>query len=441
MKLPAFLRPKAKVPSGVAQGVSCPLGSLPELPAFAWRGEGPRAQSRMGDVLAAALDPEIPDAQVFEALRGFLQSPSPADFQHLSDGAARVLVFAGVSAARTVPSNLTAQVAGEVQRHALWIRSDLASEGPRRVLQSGALVLAGLGWPSLPGASKWWSAGLADLGKCFPAGLHPDGGPRLGSPALLLRQVQMLWAVAQVCDAASVALPAGLIPSLSAASTFVRDLGAGGAMPSLGEDPYEALLGDDTEWPLAQALARGWLPSAPTPGESKDWVMRPLRETGLILLHAKLGGAPSRVVMDLHTGQVIWHAKGQTVLAEQGLRCMDRPANWKPELKVARVDGRVAAVLWTCTGRKGEWTRDLRCEGSRLMITDRVEGDPLQVRWRFGPQLELSKRDKPGQWLLESEPKVRITLDTDQATWVTQSGPELHGVLGAGGRHRSRFEI
>ncbi|MFT5586683.1 MAG: hypothetical protein ACI9VR_004282 [Cognaticolwellia sp.] len=441
MKLPAFLRPKAKVPSGAAQAVISRIGALPILPSFTWQGEGPRAQSRLGEVLANALDLECPDAEVFEPLRGFLASPHASDFEHLSDAAARILVFAGVSAARELPRELAAQLGGEVQRHAAWIQDQRASQGPRRVLQSGALVLAGLGWPDLPGASRWWSAGLADLGHSFPNGLHPDGGPREGSATLLLRQVQLLWVVAQVCEKASVALPAGLISSLSAASIFVRDLGTGGAMPSLGADPYEPLLGQDTEWPLAQALSRGWTPGVEAPGESKDWVMRPLRESGLVLLHAKVAGSPSRVVMDLHTGQVIWHVGGQAVLVEQGLLCMDRPENWKPELKVARVDGRVAAVLWTSTGRKGEWTRDLRAEGSRLMITDRVEGESLQVRWRFGEHLELSRREKPGQWLLEGGPKVRVTLDTDQATWVTQGGPELHGVLGPGVRHRSRFEV
>ena len=441
MKFPAFLRPKAKVPSGAAQAVPSPTGALPELPPFVWQGEGPRAPGRLGQVLSLALDPERSDAEALEPLRGFLASPQASDFEHLSDAAARMLVFAGVSAARELPRELAAQLAGEVQRHAAWIQTQRAAQGPRRVLQSSALVLAGLGWPELKGASRWWSGGLADLGRCFPAGLHPDGGPREGSAAMLLREVQLLWAVVQVCEKANVALPAGLIPSLCAASTFVRDLGAGGPMPSLGPDLYEPLLGSDTEWPLSQALSRGWTPSAPTPGEDKDWVMRPLRESGFVLLQAKLAGGVSRVVMDLHTGQVIWHVGGQAVLVEQGLRCMDRPESWKPELKVARVDGRVAAVLWTSTGRRGEWTRDLRAEGSRLMITDRVEGDPLQVRWRFGERLSLSKRDKPGQWLLEGGPKVRVTLDTDQATWVSQDGPELHGVLGAGVRHRSRFEV
>lgn len=441
MKLPAFLRPKVRAPSGAAQAVISKTGALPELPAFVWEGEGTRAQGRLGQVLSMALDPANSDAEVLQPLRSFLASPQASDFEHLSDAAARMLVFAGVSAARALPRELGAQLAGEVQRHAAWIQNQRAPQGPRRVLQSGALVLAGLGWPELPGASRWWSAGLADLGRSFPAGLHPDGGPREGGAALLLRQVHLLWAVVQVCEKASVALPAGLIPSLSAASTFVRDLGAGGPMPRLGPVLYEPLLGSDSEWPLTQALARGWTPSAPTPGEDKDWVMRPLRESGFVLLHAKLSGAVSRVVMDLHTGQVIWHVAGQPVLVEQGLACMDRPGSWKPELKVARVDGRVAAVLWTSTGRKGEWTRDLRAEGSRLMITDRIEGEPLQVRWRFGDHLALSKREKAGQWLLEGGPKVRVTLDTVQATWVSQDGPELHGVLGPGVRHRSRFEV
>ncbi|MED5372451.1 MAG: hypothetical protein VX899_15665 [Myxococcota bacterium] len=439
MRLPAFLRPRRKLPSGPAPAASSALGVLPELPAFDWEDRvDPRAGLRGGDALATALDSDETHDAVLSALEPLL-SPGPEAFEHPTDTAARLFCLIGVLGARDLSPATRARVSAEVQRSADWLITNLAPAGPRRVMQCAALVLAGLGLPGLQGAGRWWSYGLSQLGRDFPAVLHPDGGPRDGSAALLLRQLQFLWPVVQVCEGAGVVLPPELLPALGRASLVLRDIGAGGPLPPLGEDPYEPLLGADTAWPLAQALARSWEDPVGPPGQSKDWELRPLRETGWMVLHAKLRGKVSRAVVDLHSGQVTWDLDGQPVLEGEARGCMSRPADWRAEWKVARVDGRCVTVIFTETGRDGEWTRELRAEGGRLIVTDRIEGASLRARFLMGEGMVLEKGDKPGQWTASGPLKLRIALDTEQATWVGEDRL-LAGNLGAT-KHRSRFEL
>ncbi|MCB9742206.1 MAG: heparinase II/III family protein [Alphaproteobacteria bacterium] len=454
-----------------ASPADSPLGPRPSVvhQASSRLGVRPEAQQAWLPSLCRE-DPE----QACERLGRWLVADVPGrgpDWAHPSDAGARLLRWGLAATWAELDPDLRRRMAGSAVAHARCLSAQL-SVGPRDhrwVLAAAGLSVAGLLFPGLPEARAWWSEGLSALGRALPEQLLSDGSPALGGPAQLAAALEAGFVAAAFAEAAGVALPEGITPSLSRGAWFLRALRGG--LPEL------PAIGGPAPCPLPLALPG--TEGAELVAE-RGWRMLSFREGGWVSAHGKVRGGPSRLVV--HTrqvpapwghadaGQALWELDDGPVLADPGW-LEGRPDLARPaahglllaesptplSLQVARVDGRAATV--SLEGALGPLlgTRTLRLEGARLLVQDSVEGEgEVEVVSRFplGPGWSPAPAERGG-WEAERGGRLlSVRVDEGPLRWSWEaaelaSGASVlpaqvlvgRGRLRGGERLRVRFEI
>ncbi len=417
---------------------------------------------------------------------------------HSSDAAVRLIHWALGTGwlGEDLDPDLRRRIAGSAEAHGEWVYSglNLARPDHRLVMHAAGLVVAGLTWPELPKARKWWSLGLTVMGRTLPDLLHDDGSPRLGVPAEVTRMVQAVL-VARACARLNgVSFPADADAAVGRVGWMLRVLSEGmGRVPPIGACQGQPLL---AEWGTAPertvwnaVVGLGLVPGEATPEAAEDgtaawlsgevvnpgpaldgggeWAMWAFRDSGTIVLRNEVRKQPLRLVYWCGGGGVTRpdpqvHADGFQILldvgtvpvlvdpgAHQDLLELALPeahggclvdgrgvplrqgSGWAPFgafVVKARVDGRSATVVAGHDGfSPGRYIRDLRVEGTKMVVTERFEDLPdgdLEVRWPLGPGFEPEESRK-GYVAKHAGITLAIKLD-EGLRWTFERGLVVH---------------
>ncbi|MCB9795714.1 MAG: hypothetical protein H6741_23720 [Alphaproteobacteria bacterium] len=419
-----------------------------------------------------------PDAAC-ERLGGWLVRDVPGvgpDWAHPSDAGLRLLHWALLAAwlGEGVDPDLRRRMAGSACAHAACLSAELGA-GPRdhrRVLAAAGVTVAGLVFPDLPEARRWWSQGLSALGRALPEQLHADGSPRLGAPAHLALCVSAAGLALRFAEAAGVAPPEALRPALTRAALFLKaTTGPEGLAPIGGPAPSPLPVDLSALIEVSEDL---------TP--ERGWRMLSFRDGGWVVAHGRVRGGASLVLAHAgaapppwghpDAGQILWSLDDGAVLADpgwlEGREDLGRAgahggliaAGAAPSalsLSVARVDGRRATLAMQGPLGPLAWTRSARVEGARVLIQDDLIGEgqveavaryPLGLGWRPEPA-------ERGGWEARRGDRVlSVRADEGPLRWSwedaelvvdgrVQAGRALvgRGALSGGDRLRVRFEI
>ena len=297
---------------------------------------------------------------------------------HAGDAAARLVHWALGAGwlGDELDPDLRRRLAGSVLPHAEWLLASLSLRAAdlRLLDQAVGLVVAGLAWPDLPGARRWWSTGLTLIGRHLERQLHADGSPVSAPPAWLARTVSGVLIARAFCREHGVAFPTQADAALGRAAWYLRVLSEGtGSLPPVGAAATPDLLApwglgaERTAWnavvglglvpgeagpeadqdATAALLSGAPVPAgAPLPG-GKDWAMWAFRGSGCVVLRGQLQRQPSRLVLWCGGGgagapappapgagfQVLWDVGQTPVLVDPGAH----PEH--PELRLAGAHG------------------------------------------------------------------------------------------------------
>jgi len=434
------------------------------------------------------------------ALGEWLASDRPevgVPWLHASDAAVR-LVHWSLGAGwlgEELDADLWRRMAGSAQAHARHLEANLSlgSNGSdhRLVAQACGLVVAGLTWPSLDGARRWWSQGLTLLGRHLPGQLHSGGVPKDLSLSLLERTVTLALVARASCRANNVAFPADAESALARGAWLLR-LASGDmdALPPIGqavEPPLAAwgaptattpwnvmalsLEGEDgTPVAATDRSAIALAGEVATPGEvlarDKEWVMFALRDDGLVLLHGGVKKRPSRIVFQTGHGvglashedffQILWDVGGVEVLADPGsdvtaptdrafagarahgqllYRGQGLPARGAcvdATLTMARSDGRDASMVAEHGAFEGViHRRDVRVGGARITVSDHLDegaNGEVEIRWPLGPDWSIDAIEGSECEAVVDNLTLKIKL-APELSWTVESGEVIRAGL------------
>ena len=212
-----------------------------------------------------------------------------ATWEHSSDVAWRLMRFSLFLAylPEEVDPGLRRLLAGAVAQHAAWLEDALADTPSqhwrRRVLQSSALVVAGLRWSELPGASRWWSQGLSVLRRAYPELLDQDGAPATEISELLESTEAVLCALLH-CQPIGIGLPVEVEGALLRALLFLSaHEGDSGSLEACG---FSALWGASGGGRVARGRRMAEMDKdVGALSKPNSWVLSVFREGGWAFAH------------------------------------------------------------------------------------------------------------------------------------------------------------
>ncbi|MEC7241802.1 MAG: hypothetical protein VXW32_11240 [Myxococcota bacterium] len=374
-------------------------------------------------------------------------------WEHSSDVAWRLMRLSLLLAylPEEIDPGMRRLIAGAAEQHAVWLE-DASLETPtrfhrRRVLQSAALVVAGLRWPSLSGASRWWSQGLSQLRRSYPNLLDESGAPSTELSELL----ESTEAVACVLLHGK---PTGIGLPVEVEGAFLRALlflGAHeGVSTSLNGCGFESLWGAEGLGRVAQG--RRMLSMESEAGlltKPNSWVLSVFREGGWAFAHggSKSGSLSLRWCLDSEESRDLpqpeW-GDGDLPVLLGGRGGMFRQAAAGFAVERARVDGRSLQVRCSFQLPGQQWVRTLRAEGSRLVVDDMLEGEDgvdVSLTWRVAPGWSWDGASQ----LSQNGKIVKVGLPAELDWSMEDTGEEVFfrasGWIAPGTRLFSRFEL
>jgi hypothetical protein len=427
-----------------------------------------------------------------EALSEWLSWDRPevgVPWLHASDAAVRLVNWALGAGwlGEELDADLWRRMAGSADAHARFLEANLSlgadREDHRLIAQAVGLVVAGLTWPQLDGARRWWSQGLTLLGHHLPRQLDAGGVPRDLSLSLLHRTLTLALVARATCRANSVAFPAAAEGALARGAWLLR-VAAGdlGDVPSIGaeiEPPLEpwgapagltpwnaisAALEGEHAAPGAAAdrtammLAGGPLEDGDVLAIEREWVMFAFREGGFVSLHGEVKKQPSRILFNAGHGrglashqdlfQILWDIGDVPVLVDPGgegpgphalARAhsqllyrgegLPRPGRAvEVDLERARADGRDATIVASHDAFGPVHRRDVRVGGARIVVSDTLEGasGEVEIRWPVGPAWPIGSIEGEDFTVTAGELSLKIKLDPE-LTWTLEEGEVIRG--------------
>ena len=406
---------------------------------------------------------------------------------HASDAAIRLIhwTLGAGWLGEELDADLWRRMAGSAAAHARFLEQNLSlgscASDHRLIAQSCGLVVAGLSWPELDGARRWWSQGLTLLGRHLPAQLHADGGPRDLSLSTLSRSLLLTLVARASCRVNGVAFPADAESALTRAAWLLRVAGGDlGALPPVGQvvesplapwgspisaTPWDAVVptlagGEGSPHAAEDRLAAALSGSYARPGaplrRDREWVMFAFRSSGLLFLHGAVKKRPSRIVFQAGCGeglmshqdlfQILWDVGDTEILADPGSEGPGAPAaatfsraeahgqllhrgrglpapgqRVAVQIERARADGRDASMVASSDGYGFTWKRDVRVGGARIVVLDHLgegaEGE-IVLRWPLGPS-----------WVVEAIADSACSATAEGLTLKIKLPPELSWTL------------
>jgi len=379
-------------------------------------------------------------------------------WRHSSDVAWRLMRASFVLSLldEEVDPGLLRRIAGSADHHGRFLnRAVLTTDSAfyrRRILQSSALIVAGLTWPKLGGARAWWSESLVRIASDLPRILAPDGSPSIPLGEFV-ESVEAAAMAKSACKRMGIAFPERADGALLQAIVFLRSM-AGDAC-FLEHNGFSSLWSTDqqqglvalwnllVDWglvdsdstseasrdPVGQVLVGAPLEDGRGVGVSNSWSLAAYRSTGWISAHG--GNRDGEIYCFWGAGalggvqQVAWGAIGLPVLTLPHPLSGWGVGNDNADVQNARVDDRTLQLHAHFSSGALQRHRKLIATGQRLIVQDRLigkKGGEVSLTWRladgwvFSKSGDLSKANYGERALVLSLPeelKWGLTQDGD----------------------------
>ena len=467
----------ATADEALARIASTPWVEMNERDAHRWRDVLILAWSGRGNGCLAHSIASLRSVDEWIAQDRFSESQG---WQHSSDVAWRLMRMSFILSLldEEVDPGLLRRIAGSAEHHGRFLqRSVITTDSAflrRRVLQSSALIVAGLTWPKLKDARSWWSESLVRIASDLPKVLAPDGSPSipLGEFVESMEAAAMAKAA---CRHLGIAFPERADGALLQAIVFLRSVCAESCF--LAHDGFSSLWSGQQkqglaalwnlliDWKLVEAEATSdasqdaitqLLTGRPLEdgggvGVSNGWALAAYRSTGWVAAHG--GNRDGDVYCFWGAGalggmqQIAWGTSALPVLT------LSHPLRgWgigheNGEIHNARVDERTLQLHAHFSTGGLQRHRKLVASGQRLIVQDRLigkKGGEVSLSWRlvegwvFADSSDLSKASS-------GESTLILNLPEELSWGLTQdeSGSVLtgRGWLASGQRVQTSFEL